>query len=115
MANSLFIAISNPVPWKPYSKSSRIIEIKWTQLGNCNGNQFTVSIDLDGNNIANVDSAVGSYQLNTTNVVIGEHQLSVYALKCVSVLRLSYQELSPVLSGNDMIIPRDYVQFSIGS
>ncbi len=115
MAESLFVVISNPVPWKPYSKSNSMFEIKWTQSGNCNNNQFTVSIDLDELNIANVSSTAESYQLETKDLSIGFHSLSIYSLDCLSALSLSYEYLSPVLSGNNMIIPRDYIEFTVGS
>ena len=114
MDEALFIVISSPVPWKPYSKSSSMIEIKWSVLGNC-GDVFTVSINLDEVNIANVSNTADSYELDTKNLAIGKHDLSVYALECLSVLRLSYQELSPELTGADRKIPQDYVYFSVGS
>eukprot|EP01083_Nonionella_stella_P037178 101371_1 len=115
---SLFLVISNPVPWKHHSKAldGNVIEVKWVELGQCNdNNQFMVMIILDTINIYNVSNMVESYQLNTADLSIGTHIIQIIASQCYSVLDLSYECLSPILSGNDMISTNDAVQFTIQS
>ena len=125
--NSMFLVISQPVPWLSYSLNgtldgktkgsaddSELLNVGWVTLGYCEYlSKFSVWVD--GIFVNYVSKNVSQYQVNLAqmNINVGWHNLTVIGENCTTVVDLPYTKLSAIDEQNNNIPVMDSVTFQV--